>query len=102
MILFALLFWLIDGPPGLRRGLKPCLALGSNALTAYVFSEVLAIALADILVSKGVDLQQCLFRLLPHWLGPPPLLSLIYSIVFVMVCALPVLELYRRRIFIKL
>ncbi len=102
MLLFALLFWLIDGPPGLRRGLKPCIALGSNALIAYVFSEVLAIALGNILVSSGLDLQHYLFQLLPRWLGPPPLLSLIYSVLFVMLCALPVLELYRRRIFVKL
>jgi predicted acyltransferase len=102
MALLASLYCLIDRPAGVRRGLVPWLALGRNALTAYVFSEVLAIALSAIQLPRGGNLQQYLFRLLPHWLGPPPLVSLVYSILFVIVCTLPVLELLRRRIFLKI
>jgi hypothetical protein len=39
---------------------------------------------------------------LPSWLGPPPFVSMLYSVLFVGVCYLPVWELYRRRIFVKL
>jgi len=102
MALLAALYWVLDGPPGLRRGLTPWLALGTNALTAYVFSEVLAIVLSAIRLPGGSTLQRLLFQLLPRWLGPPPLVSMMYSVIFVAVCALPVLFLYRRRIFIKL
>jgi predicted acyltransferase len=102
MLLFALLFWLIDGPPNLRRGIRPYIALGMNALTAYVLSEVLAVGLQSVFLSSGVDLQRYLYQGLPRWLGPPPLLSLLYSACFVIVCTLPVLELYRRRIFLKI
>jgi predicted acyltransferase len=78
------------------------LVFGTNALTAYVLSEVLAEVLAVIPVRGGGDLQQWLFHLLPSWLGPPPFVSMLYSVLFVGVCYLPVLCLYRRRIFVKL
>lgn len=102
----AVLFWIIDGRQREDAQqsplLKPWLVFGTNALTAYVLSEVLAIALAAIPVRSSENLQQLLYRLLPLWLGPPPLVSMLYSILFVCVCYLPVWELYRRRIFVKL
>jgi predicted acyltransferase len=102
MVMLASLFWFIDGPPSVRRGLRPWIALGTNALAAYILSELLAIGLGSIPLANGMNLQRYLFDLLSRWLGPPALVSLWYSILFVMVCALPVLELYRRRIFVKL
>jgi predicted acyltransferase len=100
--LLGLLFWMIDGPPKIRSGLTPWLVFGTNALGAYIFSEVLAIVLGAINLSRGETLQQFLFRLLPHTLGPPPLLSAVYSFMFVVVCFLPVMYLYRQRIFLKI
>jgi predicted acyltransferase len=102
MAMLALLFWLVDGPPQWRLGTGPLLAFGTNALTAYILSEVLAIALGAIRLADGLNLQQYLFELLPRWLGPPGMVSLLYSVLFATLCALPVLELYRRRIFVKL
>ncbi len=102
MSLLAPLFWFIDGPMRVRRGLAPWLVLGTNALAAYVFSELLAIALSAIQLPSGSTLQKVLFQLLPRWLGPPPMVSMIYSVIFVGVCALPMIALYRRRIFLKL
>jgi predicted acyltransferase len=102
MALLALIYWLVDGPVQLRRGLAPWLVFGTNALTAYVLSEILGIALGAIGLPGGVNLQQRLFRLLPRWLGPAPAVSVIYSILFVFVCYLPVLVLYRKKILIKL
>jgi predicted acyltransferase len=106
MSVLALLFWYIDGnkrPEG-RHGvwMKPWLVFGTNALAAYVFSEVLAVTFAAVPVGSGENLQQLLFRLLPSWLGPPPFVSMLYSVLFVGVCYLPVWWLYRRRIFVKL
>jgi predicted acyltransferase len=106
MALLAVLFGCIDGRQKedgqRRRVLMPWLVFGTNALTAYVLSEVLAVALAAVPVRSGENLQQLLYRLLPSWLGPPPLDSMLYSVLFVCVCYLPVWELYRRRIFVKL
>jgi predicted acyltransferase len=100
--LLASLYWLIDGPPQIRRGLTPWLVFGTNALTAYVFSEILAIVLWAITVSNRQTLQKYLYNLLPHSVVSPSLLSVTWSVLFVAVCFLPVLYLYRHKIFIKL
>jgi predicted acyltransferase len=99
---WTLLFWLIDGPLQLRRGLTPWLVFGTNALTAYILSELLAVLLALIPVRGGGNLQQWIFQLLPHWLGPPPFVSMLYSILYVGVCMIPVLFLYRNKVFLKI
>ena len=101
-MLLALFYWIVDGPWQWRRGITPCLVFGTNALTAYVFSEVLAIALGAIVLRSGRNLQQLLFALLPQWMGSPAFVSLCYSLLFVGVCYVPLRELYKRGIFIKL
>jgi len=105
MALLAVLFWAIDGKDEReQRGvwMKPWVVFGTNALTAYVLSEVLAVALAAVPVGGGENLQQFLYRLLPTWLGPVPFVSMVYSVLFVGVCYLPVWVLYRRGVFVKL
>jgi len=105
MALLALLFLCIDAKQQDGQHsvwMKPWLVFGTNALTAYVLSEVLAVALAAVPVGGGENLQQMLFRLLPTWIGPLPSMSAVYSVLFVCVCYLPVWVLYRRRIFVKL
>jgi predicted acyltransferase len=106
MVLLAVLYWGIDCRrelgPRLQKSLTPWLAFGSNALTAYVFSEVLAMALSAIPVRHEETLQEWLFRSIPAGLGSPAFLSLVYSLLFVALCFVPVLMLYRRKIFIKL
>lgn len=100
--LLGALYWLIDGPPRWRRGLTPAIIFGTNALFAYILSEVLAIVLHAITLAGNLTLQQVLYRLLPGWLGPQPFVSLLYSILFVAVCWLPTAYLYRHKIFLKL
>jgi predicted acyltransferase len=100
--LLALLYWLIDGPLRIRRGLTPWLVFGTNALTAYVFSEVLALILGSITLSNRETLQKFLYNLLPQTLVSASLLSISWSVLFVAVCFLPVLYLHRHKIFLKL
>jgi predicted acyltransferase len=100
--LLATLYYLIDGPPHFRRGLTPWLVFGTNALTAYILSEVLAIILGAITLSNGNTLQKSLYNLLPQSLVSPSLLSATWSVLFVAVCFLPVFYLYRHKIFLKL
>jgi predicted acyltransferase len=106
-LLLALFSWYLDRPGRTtvswkRRLLAPCLAFGSNALAAYVLSEVLATVISAIRVDGGLTLQRWTFQLLPEWLGAPPLRSLEWSIAFTAICYLPIYLLYRRRILIKL
>jgi predicted acyltransferase len=58
--------------------------------------------LSAIPVGHHKTLQQWIFLLIPAGLGSPAILSLIYSLIFVAACFVPVLVLYRRKIFIKL
>jgi len=63
---------------------------------------LLAIALAAVTLTNGQNLRQCLYDWLPQSHLSPPLVSLIYSLLFVLICFLPVMYLYRHKIFLKL
>jgi predicted acyltransferase len=82
--------------------LKPFFIFGTNAIVAYVFSELLAAALFSIPVHPGVNLAQSIFRSILHAVPNVPFASLLYALAFVVVCWLFVAALYRRKIFIKI
>jgi predicted acyltransferase len=105
LLLFAICFYAVEIREWTRGWTFPWLVFGSNAITAYVFSELLAAALSTIRVHDGgriIDLQQYIYQ---HWFFPvvnPSFGSLLYAIAFVLVCFLPVVWLYRKKIFIKI
>ncbi len=110
LLLLALFVWLVD----LRSEQKPkeqlrssafympLLVFGTNAITAYVFSELVGPALALIRVRPGVDLLHAYFLFLLGILRDPAFTSLVYSISYVILCWIPIYVLYRRKIFIKI
>jgi predicted acyltransferase len=105
--LLAGLAWAVDESKWLSgrwssRALTPWLVFGTNALTAYIFSEVLSIAIGNIPLRGYGNVQRFTYLLLPAWLGSASLRSLLWSLLFTGVCFLPVLWLYRRRIFLNL
>lgn len=111
LLLLALFIWIIDvrsrqstdaAPPKTPGFLSPLIVFGTNAITAYVFSELLASAIANIHLRGGVNLQQWIFRSILSAVPNPPFASLLYSLLFVAVCWLAVYELYRRKIFLKI
>jgi len=105
LLLLALCFYAVEIKKWTRGWTFPWLVFGSNAITAYVFSELLAAALDTITVHDGgriTSLQQFIYQ---HWFFPimnPSFGSLMYVIAFVLVCFVPVLLLYRKKIFIKI
>jgi predicted acyltransferase len=105
LLLLALCFYAVEIKQWTRGWTFPWLVFGSNAITAYVFSELLSSALSSIFVHDGgriTDLQQYIYL---HWFFPiinPSFGSLLYALAFVLVCFVPVLLLYRRKIFIKI
>jgi predicted acyltransferase len=105
LILLALCFYAVEIKQWIGSWTFPWLVFGSNAITAYVFSELLAAGLSTVRVQDGgriTDLQQYIYF---HWFYPiinPSFGSLCYAIAFVLVCFLPVLFLYRKKIFIKI
>ncbi|WP_433969681.1 acyltransferase family protein [Tunturiibacter gelidiferens] len=82
--------------------LKPFFIFGTNAIVAYLFSELLAATLSSIPVHPGVNLQQSIFHAILQAVPNIAFASLLYSLAFVAVCWLFVAVLYRRKIFIKI
>jgi predicted acyltransferase len=110
LLLLALSIWLVDivrAPKSSEdkaqrsRAFMPFLVFGTNAIVAYVFSELLAGAIDNIRVGTG-NLQQWLYHLILAVVPDPAFASLLYSLGFVAVCWLPVYLLYRKRIYIKI
>ena len=106
LIGLALCFWLLDIKRRRGRWTMPMVVLGTNAIVAYVFSELLAKALdaGRVHLSSGQILsgQQFIYQRLFAPLANPALASLLYSLVYVLVCWLVSWMLYRKRIFIKI
>jgi predicted acyltransferase len=105
LLLLVICFYAIEIKQWTRGWTFPWLVFGSNAITAYVFSELLSGGLSTIRVHDGgriIDLQQWIYL---KWFFPlvnPSFGSLLYAIAFVLICFVPVLLLYRKKIFIKI
>lgn len=79
------------------------LVFGTNAITAYVLSELLSSAFSSIHFASGINMEQWLYRSILAGVPNPAFASLLYSLAFVAFCWLVVyVLLYRRRIFIKI
>jgi predicted acyltransferase len=105
LVALALCTWLIkdDGTAG--RWSYPWRVFGTNAITAYVISEVLAIIIYVVHVPGSrppITLKGYIFTHFFVSVFPPGMDSLLFAIAFVAVCFVPVWILYRRRIFIKI
>jgi len=108
LLVLALAYWAVE-QRGVGKGkanwaVYPWLVFGSNAITAYVFSELLAGAINSVFIREGavaVSLQQYIYNHFYYPLVNPSFGSLLYSLSFVLVCFIPVLVLYRKKIFIK-
>ncbi|MGA7110355.1 MAG: heparan-alpha-glucosaminide N-acetyltransferase domain-containing protein [Terracidiphilus sp.] len=106
LAVLTLAFWAVE-VQGWRKGWTwTWLVFGSNAIAAYMISELLPGALDHISIATGpgrhIDLNQWIFGHIfahvpnPHWA------AFAYSVSFTAVCFVPVWVLYRKKIFIKL
>jgi len=105
LVLWAFCMWLIE-IKGWKKGWTSFwLVFGMNAIAAYVFSEALAGLLSTLTVSAGagvhMSLELWIYSRIFAPIHPPGVASLIYSICFTLFCWLPVLVLYRKKIFLK-
>jgi predicted acyltransferase len=92
LILLAVCYWLTDIKLYRGKWTEPFIILGTNAIVAYVISEVVG----GWIVWKG-------YVFLHSWsrLGSPGMTSLLHSLVVLALCFVPVWWLYRRKIFLK-
>ena len=108
LLLLALCLVIVDlrekspATSGHFRSLSPFLVFGTNAIFAYVFSELLQSTLGSIHLHQGINLQQMLYHSIAQVVPNQAFASLLYSIGFVAVCWIPISVLYRRSIFIKI
>jgi len=106
VVCLAVCYWLLDIKQRRGRWTMPVLVLGTNAIAAYAFSELLAKALdaGQVHLSSGQVLswQEFLYQRFFAPLASPPKASLLYSLVFVLLCWTVSWMLYRKRIFIKI
>ena len=109
LLLLALAIWIVDlrdarkSDAASRKTFMPFLVFGTNAIAAYVFSELLPGAMNLIHPQPHVLLTRWIYLKLLSVIAYPPIASLTYSFAFVGFCWLAVyLMLYRRRIFLKI
>ncbi len=111
LLLLALSIWIVDirgaregtvDPAKHRPRYMLLLVFGTNAIVAYVLSELLPGVLGNIYVQPGVNLTQWAYRGILHIIPNPAFASLLYSLAYVAICWVPMYLLYRRRIFIKI
>lgn len=93
-IILALLIWAID-IKGLKKGLKPWLVFGSNAIAIYVLADVFET------IYKKTGFQDYGYTALQEFLNTYNA-SLIWALFSLSICYLAGYILYKRRIFIKL
>ncbi|MBS1747825.1 MAG: DUF5009 domain-containing protein [Bacteroidetes bacterium] len=99
----AIAFWLIDVQQR-KKYITPFVAFGANAITAYVAADVVIAVLSWFHVNldgQSTNLQDYLYKTIfaPHF--SPINASLAGAITFVLIMTVPMMILYRKKIFIK-
>lgn len=102
-LLILAAFWFLVQVRNYTRGTWVLQVFGTNAIAAYVLSEVMADCLENVRVGDHSSVLHWtavhIAALMPSF---PALGSLAYSLLYVLVCWLIVLPLYRKKIFIKI
>jgi predicted acyltransferase len=114
LLLLAAFIWIVDARRSKQTSPSPAknpknpplftflLVFGMNAISAYIFSELLASTLSAIHVGPHETLGHWFFLGIQSAVPNPAFASLLYSLGIVAICWLPAYALYRRRIFIKI
>jgi predicted acyltransferase len=85
-----------------RKSYMILLVFGTNAIAAYVLSELLPGALNLIHPYAGVPFLRWFYESIVSIIPYQPVASIVFCIVFAAVCWLPIYVLYRRHIFLKI
>jgi predicted acyltransferase len=102
VLALSIFIWWLDVQRKGTRLAVPMIAFGTNALAAYALSEFLASFLSSVRApGSGYTLQQTLFHPFRTIIPNPYIAALIYAVVYVAICFVPVLLLFRKRIFLK-
>ncbi len=105
LVVFSLLYWAVDIKNWKRGWTYVWLVFGTNAITAYVFSHLLAATLFAIHRNHGgvsVSVYQSLSAMFLVKTFTPNFDSLLYALCSIFVCYLPIAWLYHKKIFLKI
>ncbi len=81
---------------------RPWLVLGTNAILAYMISELGDSFLHLVPTPSGTDFKLSIWHTILAAISQPAWASLVYSLVYLAVCWLLVYPFYRKRIFLRI
>jgi predicted acyltransferase len=81
---------------------RPWLVLGTNAILAYMISELGDSILHLVHLPSGQNLKQTEWFAVTHFITDPAWASLLFSVLFLALCWLLVYPFYRKRIFLRI
>jgi predicted acyltransferase len=102
--LLTVVFWLVEVKGWRKSWTWPWLVFGSNAIVAYMFSELLPGVIGSIAIpvdGKHESLQEFLAAPIYALIANPGWAAFAYAVTYTAVCFVPVWMLYRKRIFVK-
>lgn len=100
MNFFGVLYWLLDVKKIRTKLTFPFEVFGSNAITAYALSGILA-SLFGLIPLADSSIHQVLYDGLVSIFDDYYFASFVYAIGFVVLCYVPIFILYKKNIFIK-
>lgn len=99
----ALFYWVLDVKRWRGSWVTPFTVLGTNAIAAYFFAEVVAHFIARVRMSDGSQTwQEWIYQQFFADLASPRNSSFLYGLVYVLLCWVMMWLLYRKRIFLKI
>jgi predicted acyltransferase len=104
LFVLALVFWVVEVRGWRRRWTWPCLVFGSNAIVAYVFSELVFLVLVTIRFTADghpTNLQDWILKHSFAHIPNPGWAAFAYSVANLALCFVLVWVLYRKKIFVK-
>ena len=109
LLVLTIAYWAVE-KIGIGKGradwaVYPWLVFGSNAIVAYMFSELVPDAIENIHITADGHRTNPTAWLVQHTLAHIPdrgVAAFAYSCIVAFVCFIPVWILYRRRIFVKI
>lgn len=93
-----------DDPASLQHPAlyRPLLVLGTNAILAYLISELADPLMRSIRTHSGLSIKASVVGAFQHAIPHPGWCSLLYSVVYLACCWAITLPLYRKRIFLRI
>ena len=99
-LIYALIYFVAD-VLGYSNWGKPAIIFGSNAITVFFMSGIVARIFGMIKLSNGKSIHGNLYEILSSVISIPKLSSLIYAIFVIIFYYFVALVMYRKNIFIK-